>query len=90
MSRKMTAKDVWELYKSMARPKKIISMKEEKAKQEEAVEKSNAKYDTEVKKLKELYAKRDETRRKTLLDAIEKSSNPYEEIRAFVTARQED
>ena len=74
----------------MARPKKPISMEEESVKQEEAVEKSKAKYDAEVKKLKDMYAKREEARRKALLDAVEKSSKSYEEIMAFVTARQED
>ena len=74
----------------MARPKKPISMEEEIVKQEEAVERSKAKYDAEVKKLKDMYAKREEARRKALLDAVEKSSKSYEEIMAFVTARQED
>ena len=63
---------------------------EQIVKQEEAVEKSKAKYDAEVKKLKDMYAKREEARRKALLDAVEKSSKSYEEIMAFVTARQED
>ena len=74
----------------MARPKKNTSMEEEIVKQEEAVEKSKEKYDAEVKKLNEMYAKREEARRKALLDAVEKSSKSYEEIMAFVTARQED
>lgn len=74
----------------MARPKKITSIEEEIAKQEEAVEKSKVKYDAEVKKLKDMYAKRDEARRKALLDAIEKSNRSYEEILSFVTGRQED
>ena len=65
-------------------------MEEEIVKQEEAVENSKAKYDAEVKKLKDMYAKREEARRKALLDAVEKSSKSYEEIMAFVTARQED
>ena len=74
----------------MARPKKNTSMEEEIVKQEEAVERSKAKYDAEVKKRKDMYAKREEARRKALLDAVEKSSKSYEEIMAFVTARQED
>ena len=68
----------------------FASMEEEIVKQEEAVERSKAKYDAEVKKLKDMYAKREEARRKALLDAVEKSSKSYEEIMAFVTARQED
>lgn len=61
----------------MARPKKHTSMKEEIVKQEEVVEKSEAKYDAEVKKLKDMYAKREKARQKALLDAVEESSNSY-------------
>ena len=39
-----------------------------------------------VQKLKDLYTKRDEAKRKALLDAIEKSNRSYEEIMAFLTA----
>lgn len=70
----------------MARPRKNnISIDEEIVKQEEQVAKSKEKYDADVKKLKELYAKRDEIKRKELLEAVEKSSKTYEEIMAFLT-----
>lgn len=70
----------------MARPRKNnISIDEEIVKQEEQVAKSKEKYDADVKKLKDLYAKRDEIKRKELLEAVEKSSKTYEEIMAFLT-----
>lgn len=70
--------------KTMARPRKDISIDELIAKQEEAVSKSKAKYDTDVGKLKELYAKKDEIRRKEILKAIETSDKTFEEIMAFL------
>ena len=74
----------------MARTRKVTSIKEEILKQEEAVAKSKEKYDAEVKKLKDLYAKQDEMKKKELFAAVEKSSKSYEEIMAFVTAGQEE
>lgn len=68
----------------MARTKKVTSIKEEILKQEEAVAKSKEKYDVEVKKLKDLYAKQDEMKKKELIAAVEKSSKSYEEIMAFL------
>lgn len=53
-------------------------------KQEETVAKSKEKYDAEVKKLKDLYAKQDEMKKKELFAAVEKSSRTYEEIMAFL------
>lgn len=44
----------------MARPRKEHSIEEEIKKQEEAVARSKARYDFDVKKLKDLYAKKDE------------------------------
>ena len=65
----------------MERPRKNnLSIDEEIVKQEEQVAKSKEKYDADVKKLKDLYAKRDEIKRKELLEAVEKSSRTYEEI----------
>ena len=72
----------------MARPKKTATLDEEITRQEEAVTRSKAKYDADVKKLKDLYAKRDERKKKALLDAVEKSGRSYEEIMAFLTADQ--
>ena len=68
----------------MARPRKNnITIDEEIIKQEEQVSKSKAKYDADVKKFKDLYAKKDE-KKKELLAAVEKSSKTYEEILRFL------
>ena len=69
----------------MERPRKNnITIDEEIIKQEEQVSKSKAKYDADVKKLKDLYAKKDEMKKKELLAAVEKSSKTYEEILRFL------
>ena len=69
----------------MARPRKNnITIDEEIIKQEEQVSKSKAKYDADVKKLKDLYAKKDEMKKNELLAAVEKSSKTYEEILRFL------
>ena len=68
----------------MARTRKVTSIKEKILKQEEAVAKSKEKYDAEVKKLKDLYAKQDEMKKKELFAAVEKSSKSYEEIMVFL------
>lgn len=70
----------------MARPRKNLSIEEEIERQEAAVERSKAKYDADVKKLKDLLAKQDEIKRKELMDAVEKSGRTYEEILAFLRA----
>ena len=58
----------------MARPRKNnLSIDEEIIKQEELVAKAKAKYDADVKKLKDLYAKKDEIKKKELLEVVEKS-----------------
>lgn len=61
-----------------------MSIDEEIIKQEEQVSKSKAKYDADVKKLKDLYAKRDEMKKKVLIEAVEKSSKTYDKIMAFL------
>ena len=69
----------------MARPRKNnITIDEEIIKQEEQVSKSKAKYDADVKKLKDLYAKKDEMKKRELLEAVEKSSKTFEEIMVFL------
>lgn len=68
----------------MARLRKEHSIEEEIKKQEEAVTRSKARYDSDVKKLKDLYAKKDEICKKKLLEAVEKSGKSYEEIMAFL------
>lgn len=70
------------------RPKKTGTIKDEILKQEEAVAKSKARYDAEVKKLKDLYAKQNEMKKKELFAAVEKSSKSYEEIMAFLSAEK--
>lgn len=40
-------------------------------------------------KLKDIYAKRDEQKKKELFAAVEKSSKSYEEIMEFLTAKNE-
>ena len=48
----------------MARPRKMISLEEQIKKQEETVLKVKEKYDSEMMKLKNLYAKRNEEKKK--------------------------
>ncbi|MDD3137595.1 MAG: ErpK protein [Lachnospiraceae bacterium] len=70
----------------MARPRKDgnTNIDEQITKQEEAVAKAKARYDTEVTKLKDLYAKKDEIKKKELLKAVENSERSYEEIMVFL------
>lgn len=74
----------------MARPRKEISFKDEIAKQEEKVARSKAKYDADVMRLKDLYAKQDEIKKKELLKAVDKSRKSYEEILTFLQEEKED
>lgn len=68
----------------MAGPRKEENMEQMIAKQEEAVSKSKAKYDADVAKLKDMYAKKDEIKKKELLKAVESSDKTYNEIIAFL------
>lgn len=54
-----------------------------------AVTKAKEKYDSEVAKLKDLHAKRDEARKKKLLKAIENSGRTYDEIMDFIRSGDE-
>ena len=68
------------------RPRKNnVSMEEMIKHQEDAVEKAKSKYDSEVAKLKDLLAKKDEIRRKEILKAVENSGKTFEEIIEFLT-----
>ena len=67
----------------MARPKKPVSIDDEIAKLRE-------KYDENVRKLKDMYAKRDEEKKKALLDAVGKSKRSHEEIMAFLTLNEDE
>lgn len=73
----------------MARPRKDISIEDQIAKQEEAVEKAKEKYDIEVEKPKDLHTKRDEAKKKELIKAIANSKKSYDEIMAFITSGDE-
>jgi hypothetical protein len=66
------------------RPRKTTSIEEDIARQEEIVSKTKQKYDEAVSKLKDLYAKKDEQRKKELFAAVEKSSKTYDEIMTFL------
>ena len=58
----------------MARPRKMISLEEQIKKQKETVLKVKEKYDSEMMKLKDLYAKRNEEKKKELLKAVEEKN----------------
>ena len=58
----------------MARPRKMISLEEQIKKQEETVLKVKEKYAYEMMKLKDLYAKRNEEKKKELLKAVEEKN----------------
>ncbi|RHJ97508.1 ErpK protein [Ruminococcus sp. AF37-6AT] len=58
----------------MARPRKMISLEEQIKKREETVLKVKEKYDSEMIKLKDLYAKRNEEKKKELLKAVEEKN----------------
>ena len=59
----------------MARPRKMISLEEQIRKQEETILKVKEKYDSEMMKLKDLYVKRNEEKKKNyskLLKTVQK------------------
>lgn len=56
-----------------------MSIKDEIAKQEEIIVKLKAKYDADVKKLKDLYTKQDSIKKKELFTTFEKSGKSYDE-----------
>lgn len=60
----MEVQDIW----------KMISLEEQIKKQEETVLKVKEKYDSEMIKLKDLYAKRNEEKKKELLKAVEEKN----------------
>lgn len=57
---------------------------------EEAVKKSKAKYEADLKLLKEKLEKRDAMRKEQLMKEIAKSSRTYEEILQFIRGGQGD
>ena len=72
----------------MARPRKNVTIQGAIMKQEEVVAKAKEKYETEINKLKELYAKRDEEKKEELFEAVEKSGKSYEEIMAYLRGEE--
>ena len=58
----------------MARPRKMISLEEQIKKQEETVLKVKEKYDSEMMKLKDLYAKRNEEKKKNCSKLLKKKT----------------
>ena len=72
----------------MARPRKNVSIQDAIMRQEEVVAKAKEKYETEINKLKELYAKRDEEKKEELFEAVEKSGKSYEEIMAYLRGEE--
>ena len=58
----------------MARPRKMISLEEQIKKQEETVLKVKEKYDSEMMKLKDIYAKRNEEKKKNCSKLLKKKT----------------
>ena len=65
--------------------RKRITIDEKIELQKAAVSKAKDKYDAELDKLNMLMQKREESRRKELMDAFMKSSRTYDEIMAFLS-----
>lgn len=64
--------------------RRTISIDEKIAKQQEAVDKAKAKYDAAVAELKELQDKKDDEKRKEVIDAIASSGKSMDEIMTFL------
>ena len=64
--------------------RRSIPIEERIAAQEQEVLKTKKKFEEASDKLKDLYRKRDEGRKKELLEAVARSSRSYEEIMAFI------
>ena len=70
--------------------RKRITIDEKIELQKAVVSKAKDKYDAELDKLNSLMQKREESRRKDLLDAFMKSSKTYDEIMTFLTGDEND
>ena len=64
--------------------RRSIPIEEKIAKQQEAVTKAKARYDEEMKKLSDLQKKKDDEKRRELVDAIMGSDRSYDEILNFI------
>ena len=62
-----------------------ITIEEKIERQKEVVSKAKDKYDAALAELEKLMSKREELRRKELMEAFMKSSRTYEEIMEFLT-----
>ena len=63
-----------------------ITIEEKIEKQKEVVSKAKDKYEAALSELEKLMSKRDEVRRKELMEAFMKSSRTYDEIMEFLGA----
>jgi hypothetical protein len=70
--------------------RRSIPIEERIAAQEQEVLKAKKKFEEESDKLKDLYRKRDEGRKKELLEAVARSSRSFEEIIAFVQSDSDE
>ena len=70
--------------------RRSIPIEERIAVQEQEVLKAKKKFEEESDKLKDLYRKRDEGRKKELLEAVARSSRSFEEIIAFVQSDSDE
>lgn len=70
--------------------RRSIPIEECIAAQEQEVLKAKKKFEEESDKLKDLYRKRDEGRKKELLEAVARSSRSFEEIIAFVQSDSDE
>ena len=72
----------------MARTRMTIEEKIER--QKEVVSKAKDKYEAALGELEKLMSKREEMRRKELMEAFMKSSRTYDEIMEFLAGEQND
>lgn len=70
--------------------RRSISIEEKIARQQQLVFKDKDKYDADVADLDRLEKKRDEMRKKELLDAISNSNRSFDEIMEFLKNDPED
>ena len=70
--------------------RRSIPIEERIAAKEQEVLKAKKKFEEESDKLKDLYRKRDEERKKELLEAVARSSRSFEEIIAFVQSDSDE
>lgn len=83
----MRLEELYAMREQMARRR--ISMEERIAAQEQEVQKAKKKYEEENAVLKDLYRKRDEGRKKELMQAINKSDKSFEEIMTFIQSNSD-